>query len=368
MFVRETHPGERSNVLKRSSLRSSGGNDDGVLHGIVLLEGLDELGDSGTLLSNSNVDTVQLLALVVGVVPSLLVKHGVKSDGSLSGLTITNDQLTLTTANGDHGVDTLETGLYGLVDGVARQNARSLELSTSLLGGLDWALSINGVTQSINDTTQKFGTNGDINLNSEELEICNAQFDDKEILFYTYNLASSLDSFALLDETIRTEKHNTDLAGFQVHAHALDARGKPKSLVCKYICFYLLNGLVRQRTYSTSSSAWTLAMPWTRAIPSLFIELVSTHLSNIVFVCAGSQLTVRNVLFFIYIYIYIFLYPSCWICLGSVLGVPNGENTASLGKASFFSDTTDFLFENGGDFGRGSLCLSSVCSDLFGSG
>lgn len=39
----------------------------------------------------------------------------------------------------------------------------------------------------------------------------------------SYNLASTLDSLAFLDFTIRTEEHNTDVAGFQVHAHALDA-------------------------------------------------------------------------------------------------------------------------------------------------
>jgi hypothetical protein len=42
-----------------------------------------------------------------------------------------------------------------------------------------------------------------------------------------YNLAGTLDSLTLLDETIGTEKHNTDLAGLEVHAHALDARGEP---------------------------------------------------------------------------------------------------------------------------------------------
>jgi hypothetical protein len=42
----------------------------------------------------------------------------------------------------------------------------------------------------------------------------------------SHNLASSLDGFTLLDETIRTEEHNTNLTGFQVHAHALDTGSK----------------------------------------------------------------------------------------------------------------------------------------------
>lgn len=43
----------------------------------------------------------------------------------------------------------------------------------------------------------------------------------------TYNLAGTLDSLALTDETVRTEQHDTDLTGLEVHAHALDARGEP---------------------------------------------------------------------------------------------------------------------------------------------
>lgn len=39
----------------------------------------------------------------------------------------------------------------------------------------------------------------------------------------SHNLACTLDSLAFLDKTIRTEKHNTDLSSFQIHAHAPDA-------------------------------------------------------------------------------------------------------------------------------------------------
>jgi hypothetical protein len=79
-------------------------------------------------------------------------------------LTITNNQLTLTTANGHHGVDGLETSLYGLVDGTAGQDTGSLELSTALLGGLDGTLSIDGVAESVNDTSEKSLADGDVDL------------------------------------------------------------------------------------------------------------------------------------------------------------------------------------------------------------
>jgi hypothetical protein len=45
----------------------------------------------------------------------------------------------------------------------------------------------------------------------------------------TYNFTGTLNGLALLDETVRAEEHNTDLASLEVHAHALDARREPAS-------------------------------------------------------------------------------------------------------------------------------------------
>ena len=189
--------GEGSEVLKGSGLGSGGGNDDGVLHGIVLLEGLDELSDSGTLLTNGDVDTVELLGLVVAVVPALLVEDSVDGDSGLAGLTVTNDQLTLTTTDGNHGVDGLETSHHGLVDGATGQDTGSLDGGTATLGGLNRSLSVNRVTEGVDDTSEETRADGNID-----------------------NLAGTLDGVALLDETIVTENGDTDVVGFQVQAHA----------------------------------------------------------------------------------------------------------------------------------------------------
>lgn len=47
----------------------------------------------------------------------------------------------------------------------------------------------------------------------------------------TYNLAGTLDGLTLLDETVGTEQHDTDLAGLEVHAHTLDTGGEPMVIV-----------------------------------------------------------------------------------------------------------------------------------------
>lgn len=44
---------------------------------------------------------------------------------------------------------------------------------------------------------------------------------------HAHNFTGTLDGLTLLDKTIRTEEHDTDLASLEVHAHALDARSEP---------------------------------------------------------------------------------------------------------------------------------------------
>mmetsp|Transcript_27976 Transcript_27976/g.58799 ORF Transcript_27976/g.58799 Transcript_27976/m.58799 type:complete len:353 (-) Transcript_27976:577-1635(-) len=100
--------GVGSEELKRGGIGGSGGDDDAVVHGLLVIELSDELGDGGSLLSDSDVDTGQ------GVLLGLLVDNGVDGDGGLSGLTISNDQLTLSTADGDEGIDGLKPGEHGL--------------------------------------------------------------------------------------------------------------------------------------------------------------------------------------------------------------------------------------------------------------
>ncbi len=72
--------------------------------------------------------------------------------------------ISLTTADGNHGVDGLETSLDGLTDGLTGQDTGSLELGTAPLGGLEGTLSIDGVTESVNNTTEKSLADGNVDL------------------------------------------------------------------------------------------------------------------------------------------------------------------------------------------------------------
>ena len=69
----------------------------------MIFKDLHVVGDGGSLLADSNVDAVKLLGVLsVGVVEGgLLVDDGIDGDGSLSSLSVTNDQLSLASTNGD---------------------------------------------------------------------------------------------------------------------------------------------------------------------------------------------------------------------------------------------------------------------------
>ena len=102
------HAGVGGEVLQGSGVGGGGRDDDGVLHGVGVSEPLHNLSDSGPLLADGDVDTVQLLLGVIGLVEALLVDDGVNGDGGLASLPVTDDQLTLATANGHKRVDSLK--------------------------------------------------------------------------------------------------------------------------------------------------------------------------------------------------------------------------------------------------------------------
>ncbi len=61
--------GVGSQELEGGSLGGGGGNDDGVLEGVVIAEHLHNVSDGGSLLTDGNVDTEKSLGVIgVGVV------------------------------------------------------------------------------------------------------------------------------------------------------------------------------------------------------------------------------------------------------------------------------------------------------------
>jgi hypothetical protein len=91
-----------SQELKRSCIRCSGSNNDGVSKSTVVFKDLHNVGHSGPLLSNGDVNAVESLGSITSSLKErLLVEDGVNSNGRLASLSISDDQLTLTSSNGN---------------------------------------------------------------------------------------------------------------------------------------------------------------------------------------------------------------------------------------------------------------------------
>src|SRR5262245_11603145 len=88
-------------------------------------------GNRKVLLSNRNVDTDEVFAL--------LVDDGIDSNGRLTRLAIADDQFALATPNRDHAINSFQTSLHRCIHRLAHNNARSNSLDRAVFVGNDWA-------------------------------------------------------------------------------------------------------------------------------------------------------------------------------------------------------------------------------------
>jgi hypothetical protein len=159
-----------SQELKWGGIRSSGSNDDSVVHGTEISKGLHDVSNCGSLLSNSDVDAEKLLLFVSSLVILLLVDNGINGNSGLTSLSISNDELSLSSTDWHEGVYGFESSLHGLVHGFSWDNTWGLELNSLSSVALDWAETIDSVTEWVNDSTEHTKTNWNIDDGSSSLD------------------------------------------------------------------------------------------------------------------------------------------------------------------------------------------------------
>ena len=134
------------NVLHGGRIRSSRGDDDRLVEDALARKGLLDGGDSRRLLADGDVDADHVCVA--------LVHDGVDGDGGLARLAVTDDELALATADGDHGVDGDEPGLDGLAHRLALHDARGLELDGATSVGVDGTQPVDGLAERVHDAPQ----------------------------------------------------------------------------------------------------------------------------------------------------------------------------------------------------------------------
>ena len=141
--LRHGDAGVRCEVLQRRALGSRRGDDDGVLHGAVLFERLDDARDRRSLLADGDVDADAVLAL--------LVQDRIDRDGRFADAAVADDELALAAADRHEGVDGLDARLQRLLDRLAVSDARRMELDRTRLRRLDGALAVDGAAECVDD-------------------------------------------------------------------------------------------------------------------------------------------------------------------------------------------------------------------------
>ena len=118
-----------------------GRHDDGVVHRAGVGERLHDLRDRRAFLPNAAVNANNVAAL--------LIDDGVKDDSGLAGLAVADDQLALAAADGNHGVNGLDTGLQRLAHRLAIEHAGSDAFERVALLRNDGTFSVQRLTERI---------------------------------------------------------------------------------------------------------------------------------------------------------------------------------------------------------------------------
>ncbi len=191
-ILTDSGTGKWCKVLKGSRIGSGSCYDNGIRHSTLLTQCLHERSYGRTLLTDGYIDTIDRITLLIVL---LLVDDGVDSDGGLTGLTVTDDELTLATADRDHSIDSLQTCLERTLYRLAENYARSLTLKRHLeLLAFDLSHTIEWLTQWVDDTAEHVL----IDLNRG-------------------NALGALYYHALLDLLSTAEEHSTHIVFLQVH-------------------------------------------------------------------------------------------------------------------------------------------------------
>ena len=183
--------GHRRDVLHRGRIGSGCRNDDGVFERTVLGEGLTDVSNRGGLLADGDIDADHALAT--------LVEDSVDGDSGLTGLTVADDELTLTTADRHHGVDSQQASLNRLAHRGTVDNAGGLKLNGAAVRGDNVTQTVDGLAERIDDAAEHGTAHGDI-----------------------HNAASGAALVAFLDGVDGTKQNGADLVTVKVLGKAED--------------------------------------------------------------------------------------------------------------------------------------------------
>ena len=198
--------GKRSEILHGSRVGSRSSHHDGIVHRPLLTQCIHDAGHGRTFLTDGHVDTVHRIScLVVGT----LVDDGIDGDGRLTCLTVADNQLTLSAADRNHGIDSLQSRLQRFRYRLTEDNPRCLTLQRHLAQlSANFAAPVQGHTQRVDYTSQHRFSHVDGS-----------------------NVLGTLHNHPLLNLVGRTQEHRSHIVLLQIHHRSHDTVFKLQQLV-----------------------------------------------------------------------------------------------------------------------------------------
>ena len=143
---------KRSVILQRSRVTSRGSYNHRVVQCSVLTKRINDRSNGRTLLTNSYIDTIYRVACQE---VSALVDNRINRNGSLSRLAVADNQLTLSAADRNHGVHSLQSGLQRLVHRLTIDYSRSFPFQRHIIQfAANQSFAVERFAQRVNHTSQ----------------------------------------------------------------------------------------------------------------------------------------------------------------------------------------------------------------------
>ena len=181
-------------ILQCCSIGRRCHNHNRVVHRAILAQRLDQRRDRRSLLTHSHIDAIDRLALLEVLA---LIDDRIDRNSRLTRLAVTNDQLTLTTTNRNHRINSLQTRLQRLIHRLAEDHTGSLTLQRHLYPlATNRTSTIERLTQRIDHATEHLLADHNRRRTSR-----------------------TLDRSALFDAIGRAEQYGTHVILLQVHHH-----------------------------------------------------------------------------------------------------------------------------------------------------
>ena len=175
----------RGQVLQRRTVGSGCGDNDGICHGAVFFQDTDNARHSGRFLTDGNI--------YANYAAVFLIDDRIDRDRCLSGLSVTDNKLSLSSSNRYHGINCLNTGLQRHLYRLAVGDPRRFDLDKAGFCRTYFPLAVNRYTQRIDDTADHGIADG-----------------------HTHNAAGTTDRIAFFDQIVFTEQYGADIVFFQV--------------------------------------------------------------------------------------------------------------------------------------------------------